>query len=88
MTTEPLDVGSLITAVEGEDWSGAPAGTTMGHVHLHVGDLATAEAFYHRAMGFHKEGVELSGGTLLLCRWLSPSSRDERLVAWTLSPRR
>ena len=26
----------------------------MGHVHLHVGDLATAEAFYHRALGFDK----------------------------------
>ena len=26
----------------------------MGHVHLHVGDLARAEAFYHRALGFDK----------------------------------
>jgi len=54
MTTDPLDVGSLITAGAGEDWNAAPAGTTMGHVHLHVGDLAKAEAFYHRSLGFDK----------------------------------
>ena len=54
MTTAPLDVGSLITAGHGEDWRGAPAGTTMGHVHLHVGDLAKADAFYHGALGFDK----------------------------------
>ena len=54
MTTEPLDIGGLITAGEGDDWGGAPDGTTMGHVHLHVGDLERAEAFYHRALGFDK----------------------------------
>ena len=26
----------------------------MGHVHLHVGSLEQAEAFYHRALGFDK----------------------------------
>lgn len=26
----------------------------MGHVHLHVGRLEEAEAFYHRALGFDK----------------------------------
>jgi catechol 2,3-dioxygenase len=54
MTTEPLDITELIAAGKGEDWSRAPAGTTMGHVHLHVGDLAAADAFYHRALGFDK----------------------------------
>lgn len=52
MTTDPLDVQSLLRAGEGDVWRGAPAGTTMGHVHLHVGDLEDAAAFYHRAMGF------------------------------------
>jgi catechol 2,3-dioxygenase len=28
-----------------------PAGTTMGHVHLHVGDLDRAARFYHQALG-------------------------------------
>jgi catechol 2,3-dioxygenase len=31
-----------------------PAGTVIGHVHLHVGDLAAAAAFYHAALGFDK----------------------------------
>ena len=29
-----------------------PPGTRIGHVHLHVGDLAAAEAFYAGALGF------------------------------------
>jgi catechol-2,3-dioxygenase len=33
---------------------GVPAGTTIGHVHLHVGSLEMAESFYHRALGFDK----------------------------------
>lgn len=35
-------------------WAGVPAGTTMGHVHLHVGDLDRAEAFYHRGLGLDR----------------------------------
>ena len=31
-----------------------PAGTVMGHVHLHVGDLDAAAAFYHAALGLDK----------------------------------
>ena len=61
MTTEPLDIGGLVTAGEGNDWDGAPDGTTMGHVHLHVGDLARAEAFYHRALGFDKTAWSYPG---------------------------
>jgi catechol 2,3-dioxygenase len=51
MTTDPLDVADLAAAGGGEAWEGAPSGTTMGHVHLHVGDLEQAAAFYHRALG-------------------------------------
>ncbi len=54
MTTDPLDIRSVIAAGRGEDWTGAPEGTRMGHVHLHVGSLDEAEAFYHRALGFDK----------------------------------
>jgi catechol 2,3-dioxygenase len=53
MTTEPLDLkGLLATAKE------APAGTPgapdvdIGHIHLHVSDLAKAERFYHEFLGF------------------------------------
>jgi len=51
MATEPLDVQSVVRASEGAPWTGMPAGTVIGHVHLHVGDLAEATAFYHDALG-------------------------------------
>ena len=54
MATDPLDVENLIAAGAGEQWAGAPPGTTMGHMHLHVGTIQGAEAFYHRALGFDK----------------------------------
>lgn len=54
MTTAPLDVRSLVAASGGGTWTGMPPKTTIGHVHLHVGDLGAAEAFYHRALGFDK----------------------------------
>ena len=54
MTTAPLDVRGVMSAAGGEAWNGMPAGTTMGHVHLHVGGLEEAEAFYHQALGFDK----------------------------------
>jgi catechol 2,3-dioxygenase len=54
MTTDPLDIQSVIASGSGAHWEGMPAGTTMGHVHLHVGSLEQAEAFYHRALGFDK----------------------------------
>ena len=44
----------VVAAGGGQPWTGMPAGTVMGHIHLHVGDLAIAEAFFHRALGFDK----------------------------------
>lgn len=54
MATDPLDVDDLVAAAAGEPWTGMPPDTVMGHVHLHVGELARAEAFYHQALGFDK----------------------------------
>ncbi|HJQ11019.1 MAG TPA: VOC family protein [Gemmatimonadaceae bacterium] len=54
MTTNHLDVEDLIGAARGQRWSGMPAGTVLGHVHLYVDDIAKAEAFYHDALGFDK----------------------------------
>src|SRR6476661_4595222 len=45
MATKPLDVQNLIAAAEGKKWEGMPAGTVIGHVHLHVGDLQAAASF-------------------------------------------
>jgi len=38
-------------AVAAGSWGGAPAGTTMGHVHFYVGDLEQAKNFYHTGLG-------------------------------------
>ncbi len=54
MATEPLNVADLVRAAGDEPWSGMPAGTVMGHVHLFVGDLEAAERFYHAGLGFDK----------------------------------
>ena len=58
MTTIPLDTEDLIRATKdsegGMSWRGMPAGTVIGHVHLHVGDLDQAAKFYHLGLGFDK----------------------------------
>jgi catechol 2,3-dioxygenase len=54
MTTIPLDVDDLVAAAREEKWTGAPAGTTIGHVHLYVRDIGEASAFYHEALGLDK----------------------------------
>jgi catechol 2,3-dioxygenase len=51
MSTLPLDAKAVAEAGGNVAWSGMPAGTTMGHVHLHVGSLEEARAFYHDALG-------------------------------------
>ena len=65
MTLDPLDIDGLLATNPGNErpWDGLPTGTTIGHVHLTVADLATAEAFYHGILGFdvmqHMGGVAL-----------------------------
>jgi catechol 2,3-dioxygenase len=54
MTTDPLDVRALVREGAEHPWRGMPAGTRMGHLHLHVGDLEWADAFYHRALGLDR----------------------------------
>jgi catechol 2,3-dioxygenase len=51
MATEPLDVDDLLRAAGAEAWTGLPAGTVIGHVHLFVGDLEQAAEFYHAGLG-------------------------------------
>ena len=97
MTTEPLDVDSLITAGEGREWAGSPAGTTIGHVHLHVGDLAATEEFYHHGLGFDKTVWSYPGalffsaggyhhhlGTNIWSPGPSARADEARLLEWEL----
>ena len=50
MGTDLLDLQSLVAMADG-DWNGIPPGTTMGHVHLSVGDLDWSREFYHAGLG-------------------------------------
>jgi catechol 2,3-dioxygenase len=54
MATEPLDLDDLLADAGGEPWSGLPAGTRMGHIHLHVSRLDAAERFYVGVLGFER----------------------------------
>ncbi|MDO5704193.1 MAG: VOC family protein [Paracoccus sp. (in: a-proteobacteria)] len=50
MDTVALDVPDLLRAPG--DWTAAPPGTVIGHVHLQVGDIPQAESFYAGQLGF------------------------------------
>ena len=65
MVTEPLDIDDVIVAGRGRAWDRAPAGTVIGHVHLHVGNLAEAERFYHAALGLDKTVWSYPGALFL-----------------------
>jgi catechol 2,3-dioxygenase len=53
MDTLPLDLDGVLGELRREDANAPMApGTRIGHVHLNVGDLTAAEAFYSGALGF------------------------------------
>jgi catechol 2,3-dioxygenase len=54
MATDPLDAEDLVAAGGDAPFTGLPAGTVIGHVHLHVGDIEKASHFYHEGLGFEK----------------------------------
>lgn len=99
MSTDPLDARGVMEAAEGARWKGMPEGTTIGHVHLHVGDIAHARAFYHEALGFD---VMVSGypGALFMAAggyhhhlgvntWAGaharpPEDNEPHLISWDL----
>jgi catechol 2,3-dioxygenase len=52
ITTDPLDVESILREVPPTvTYPGAPDGMRIGHVHLRVGNVPRAEAFYRDALG-------------------------------------
>jgi catechol 2,3-dioxygenase len=50
MATERLDLNELARAADAP-WTGAPDGLVIGHVHLQVGAVPEAEAFYSGLLG-------------------------------------
>ena len=99
MASDPVDVDGVLAAAEGRPWTGLPAATTVGHVHLHVGDVAGAEAFYGDGLGFDRMVWSYPGAAFFGAggyhhhlganTWAGPSARsagarDARLVEWTI----
>ena len=98
MRTDPLDLDALIAVAGGEAWTGMPPGTTMGHIHLHVGALDRAAAFYADALGLTPTVRGYPGALFLAAggyhhhlgvnTWAgdvaAPAEGDARLLEWTL----
>ena len=97
MATDPLDFTNLARAADGVRWTGMPEGTVMGHVHLHVGDIDEAAAFYHAGLGLDKVVWGYPGALFLsaggyhhhlgINTWagrgaLPAGDADARLVEW------
>ncbi|HEX5436612.1 MAG TPA: VOC family protein [Gemmatimonadaceae bacterium] len=99
MATDPVDVAGLVRAGGGTRWSGMPAGTVMGHVHLHVGAIEPAAAFFSEALGFDRTVWSYPGALFLSAggyhhhlganTWAgvgarAPEAGDTRLAEWTI----
>jgi catechol 2,3-dioxygenase len=52
MDTLAVDLPALVAAAPNKPWQGMPAGTTLGHVHLQVHDVAQPVSFYRDILGF------------------------------------
>lgn len=98
MTTIPLDLKDLVKSAGGTPWTGMPAGTAIGHVHLHVADLDTAAAFYHEALGLDKTVWDYPGALFMSAggyhhhlgtnTWAAgappAAANDARLLEWQI----
>jgi catechol 2,3-dioxygenase len=99
MATDPLDLAALVRDAGADPWTGMPEGTVMGHVHLHVGDLAAASAFYSEALGFDRMVWQYPGALFLAASgyhhhlgtntWAGsgatpPTVQEAQLLEWTI----
>lgn len=99
MATDPLDAAGLVRDAGPDPWTGMPRDTAMGHVHLQVGDLATAAAFYADALGFDRTVWHYPGALFLAAdgyhhhlgtnTWAGPGAtppaeHDAQLLEWTI----
>lgn len=99
LATDAVDTDSLLAAAGSEPWSGMPAGTVMGHVHLHVGDLADASEFFSERLGFDRMTWRYPGALFMGAdgyhhhlgtnTWAgvgaaAPKETDARLLEWTI----
>jgi catechol 2,3-dioxygenase len=65
MITERLDIPALMRADNGVPFVEAPAGLRVGHIHLRVGDVETAERFWRDVVGLDVTRGGRHGATFL-----------------------
>lgn len=65
MASDPLDIEGLLRDAADQPWEYMPAGTVMGHVHLSVDDLETAERFYGDGIGLEVTTRDYPGALFL-----------------------
>jgi catechol 2,3-dioxygenase len=53
MATLPLNTKDLFKESTEAGWTGMPAGTIIGHIHLHINKLSNAMKFYHEVLGLN-----------------------------------
>ena len=99
MAADPLDLEGILSEAGDGNWPGMPAGTVIGHVHLYVGDLQQARAFYSDALGFDVMTASYPGALFLGAGgyhhhlgtnvWAGAGARPTRedeagLIEWTI----
>jgi catechol 2,3-dioxygenase len=85
--TEPLDLSAAVAPLAGDDpWLPLARDSYVGHVHLHVPDLAAAHDFYRDVIGFQEHAymtpigmADLSAGgrfghRMAVNNWHGPSA--------------
>ena len=97
VATRPLNLRRLLD-LEHQSWAGVPSGSTIGHIHLHVGALDHAEKLYVQGLGMNVRSRGLPGALFLaannyhhhlgLNTWAgnvpAASETDARLSFWEL----
>ncbi|HJR16492.1 MAG TPA: VOC family protein [Gemmatimonadales bacterium] len=99
MATDPVDIAGLLEAAGDVSWRSMPSGTSIGHVHLHVGNLEQASAFYSEALGFDRTVWHYPGALFFAAggyhhhlgtnTWAGsgaapPAPEDAGLLEWTI----
>jgi catechol 2,3-dioxygenase len=98
MTLDPFQFESVLGELTGNEpaWTGLAAGTTIGHVHLHVAHIPPTEQFYCDVLGFdlmvrygHQASFIAAGGYhhhLGMNTWagvgVPPPPEDAARLAW------
>lgn len=97
VATQPLDLRKLLSHRH-DPWAGVPLGSTIGHIHLYIGDIPRAEQLYRFGLGMNVRSRSFPGALFLAAgeyhhhvgvnTWAGTvpvaSETDARLSIWEL----